>query len=54
VGDKKNAKGEALEVLRIDPAYTINGSARLFLPFKRAEDARHFFGGLQKAGIPNK
>jgi hypothetical protein len=41
-------------VLRIDPAYTIDGTARLFLPFKRAQDARHFFGGLRQAGIPDK
>jgi adenylate cyclase len=54
LGDKTNAKSEALEVLKIDPAYTIDGWARLFLPFKLAQDAQHFFGSLREAGIPDK
>lgn len=54
LGEIAKAKAEAAEALRIDPAYTINGAARLFLPFKRPEDARHFFDGLRKAGIPQK
>jgi tetratricopeptide (TPR) repeat protein len=48
------AKAEAAEALRIDPAYTIEGAARVFLPFKHPEDARHLFDGLRKAGIPDR
>ena len=52
LGELAMAKAEAAEVLRIDPAYTIEGSARLFLPFKHPDDAEHFFDSLRKAGVP--
>jgi len=54
LGEIAQARAEAAEALRIDPAYTIDGAARLFLPFKRPDDARHFFDSLRKAGIPQK
>ena len=54
MGELTKAVIEGQEVLRIDPNYTIDGSAKLFLPFKRAQDGSHFYGGLRKAGIPEK
>jgi tetratricopeptide (TPR) repeat protein len=54
LGEVAKAKAEGAEALRIDPAYTIDGAAKLFLPFKRSADARHLFAGLRKAGIPEK
>ena len=40
------------EVLRIEPEYTIEGTQARLTPFKRPEDAEHFFDGLRKAGLP--
>ena len=31
---------------------TIQGMAKHFSPFKRAEDAEHLFDGFRKAGLP--
>jgi adenylate cyclase len=53
LGRLDEARAEAAEVLRIDPKFTISRSARL-LPFKRPEDAEHYFHGLRKAGLPEK
>jgi adenylate cyclase len=53
LGRLDEARAEAAEVLRIDPKFTISRSARL-LPFKRPEDAEHFFDGLRKAGLPER
>lgn len=52
LGELAKAKAEAAEALRIDPQYSIEGAARLFLPFKHSEDASHLFDTLRKAGIP--
>ena len=52
LGQLDNARAEAAEVLRIDPAYTIDGTARIMIPFKLPEDAKHFFDSLRKAGVP--
>lgn len=54
MGERTKAIAERQEVLRIDPEYTIDGSAKLFLPFKRVQDGSHFYGGLRRAGIPRK
>ena len=42
------------EVLRIEPEYTIEGTQARLTPFKRPEDAEHFFDGLRKAGLPER
>ena len=54
MGRLDEARMEAAEVLRIEPKYTIDGTAR-----RRAEvfitspvDAEHYFDGLRKAGLP--
>ena len=52
VGKLDAAREEAAAVLQIQPDYTIQGMARHFSPFRRSEDAEHFFNGLRKAGLP--
>jgi adenylate cyclase len=52
LGKANEARAEAAEVLRIDPNWTISKGA-LLLPFKRSEDAEHFFDSLRKAGLPD-
>ena len=48
------AGAEAAEALRIDPKFTIDGTARRLALNKRPEDAEHFFDGLRKAGLPER
>jgi len=52
LGDNEEARREAAEVLRIDPAYTIEETQSRLSPFKTARDEEHFFDGLRKAGLP--
>ena len=54
LGNIEQARAEAAEVLRIEPEYTIEGTQARLTPFKRPEDAEHFFDGLRKAGLPEK
>jgi adenylate cyclase len=48
------AHAEAAEALRIDPKFTIDGTARRLALNKRPEDAEHLFDGLRKAGLPER
>jgi len=52
LGHLKEARAEAAEALRIDPDFTIDRTRRQLSPFKRLEDAEHYFDGLRKAGLP--
>jgi adenylate cyclase len=54
LGNIEQARAEAAEVLRIEPGYTIEGAGAQLNPFKRAQDAEHYFDGLRKAGLPEK
>jgi adenylate cyclase len=54
LGNIEQAAAEAAEVLRIDPKYTIEGTQARLTPFKRPEDAEHFFDGLRKAGLSER
>ena len=54
LGNIEQARAEAAEVLRIEPEYTIEGTQARLTPFKRPEDAEHFFDGLRKAGLPER
>jgi adenylate cyclase len=54
LGNIEQARAEAAEVLRIEPRYTIGGTQARLTPFKRPEDAEHFFDGLRKAGLPER
>lgn len=47
------ARAEAAEVLRINPRWTIDHFEPLG-PFKKPEDAFHFFDGMRKAGLPER
>lgn len=48
----KEAQAAAREVLRLQPGYTIAGTAKRLTAFKRAKDEAHFLDGLRKAGLP--
>jgi adenylate cyclase len=52
LGRIDEARAEAAEVLRIQPSYTIAGTARLIAPFKQPEDDKHYCDGLRLAGLP--
>jgi adenylate cyclase len=52
LGQLDEARAEVAEVLRIQPNYTITGTARLMAPFKQPEDGKHFCDGLRLAGLP--
>jgi adenylate cyclase len=54
LGDVGKARAEAAEVLRIEPRWTIEGTGAPLNPFKRTQDAEHFFDGLRKAGLPER
>jgi len=53
MGRKEDARAEAAEVLRVEPGYTIERVSRANR-FKDPRDADHFFGGLRKAGLPER
>ena len=53
LGQLEEAKAEAAEVLRVNPALTVEGSKRLFV-FKDPEDTEHRKDGLRKAGLPER
>jgi adenylate cyclase len=48
----EEARAEAAEVVRIQPDYTIAGTPGRIVGFKSPKDAKHFFDGLRKAGLP--
>jgi adenylate cyclase len=52
MGQLDEAGAEVAEVLRLVPNYSIAGTARRLVAFKRPKDDRHFFDGLRKAGLP--
>jgi adenylate cyclase len=54
LGQLEEAGTEVAEVLRIEPTYTIDGTERRLRSFKFPKDAEHFFGGLRKAGLPER
>ena len=54
LGRLDEAHAEAAEALRIDPKFTIDGTARRLALNKRPEDAEHLFDGLRKAGLPER
>jgi adenylate cyclase len=51
-GRPEQARAEVAEVLRIQPSFTISGTARWTMPFKSAQDGEHLFEGLRMAGVP--
>ena len=51
LGQMEKAHAEAVEVLRIDPHWSIRKFEPLG-PFKRPDDVAHFFGGMRMAGLP--
>jgi adenylate cyclase len=54
LGRMKDARSEALEVLRIDPGYRVSMARREpDTLFAAAPDADHYFIALRKAGVPD-
>src|SRR5262245_10683869 len=52
LGRMEEARTAAAGVLRLQPNYTISGTSRRLFAFKDPKDAKHFFDGLRKAGLP--
>ena len=50
-GQLEEARAEAAEVLRINPAFTIERYKRIVV-FKDPNDTEHRLDGLRKAGLP--
>jgi len=53
LGWLKQAKAEAAEVLRIELTWTIK-AAMCVNTFKNSQHAAHYFGGMRKAGLPQR
>jgi adenylate cyclase len=51
LGQLEEARGQAAEVLRLDPKFTIC-KLRKLAGFKHARDAEHYFDALRKSGMP--
>jgi adenylate cyclase len=50
-GQLEEARGQAAEVLRINPGFTIESSKR-FLVYKDPKDLEHYIDGMSKARLP--
>ncbi len=50
-GQLEEARGEAAQVLRINPVFTIESSKRI-LVYKDPKDLEHYIDGMRKAGLP--
>jgi hypothetical protein len=50
-GQLEEARAEAVQVLRINPGFTIQGLKRI-LVYKDPKDLEHRLDGLRKAGLP--
>jgi len=51
IGDGQAASEQAQTLLRLQPSFTIVGTAQPLAVFRRAEHAEEFFEGLRKAGF---
>src|SRR5262245_9410567 len=52
MGKLLEARAAVAELMRLEPNYTISGTARPTTKFKNVEDDQHYFDGLKKAGLP--
>jgi hypothetical protein len=53
LGLREEARVQVVEVLRLQPSYTIQGNQVLNI-FQRAKDREHYLDGLRKAGLPER
>jgi adenylate cyclase len=53
LGKLGEARGEAAEVLRIEPTWSNVGTGTRIYVFRRPEDVEHLLNGLRKAGLPD-
>jgi adenylate cyclase len=54
LGLSDEARVQVAKVLRIQPSYTIEGTAMRLNAFKNAPDTEHYLDGLRKAGLPER
>ena len=52
LGNLDKARAAAVEALRREPGWTIQGTGRRLNNYLRPDDAEHFFEGLRLAGLP--
>jgi Tfp pilus assembly protein PilF len=52
LGQIEEARAEVRAILQLQPNYTISGTLRPLMPFKRAKDNELFFDAMRKAGVP--
>ena len=52
LGQIDEAHAMAGEVVRLDPRFTVSGTARTLVAFKGAADDKRFFDALRRAGLP--
>jgi adenylate cyclase len=52
LGQLDEARAEAAEVMRLDPEFTVNGSARRMLTYRNEQDAQDCLEALRRAGLP--
>jgi adenylate cyclase len=52
LGQLEEARIEAAEVMRLDPKFTVNGSAKRMLTYKNEQDAEDILEALRRAGLP--
>src|SRR5262245_42846 len=52
MGQFEEARAAVAEVMRSEPNYTIGGTSRALVTFKKPDDEEHYFDGLRKAGFP--
>jgi TolB-like protein/Tfp pilus assembly protein PilF len=53
LGQIEEARAEVRAILQLQPNYTISGTLRPLMPFKRAKDNKLFFDAMRKAGVPD-
>ena len=52
LGRPEEARAQAMQVLRLDPGWTISGTPKWLAPFKNVEGTKHFIENLRAAGLP--
>ena len=53
LGQIEEARAEVRAILQLQPNYTISGTLRPLVPFKRLKDSKLFFDAMRKAGVPD-
>jgi adenylate cyclase len=54
LNDTQGARAHAAEVMRIDPNWSLRGTARTMYRFRKVCDVEHLLDGFRKAGLPEE